>query len=179
MGTNVFPMRAEKLPRLRALLSADEWAHTQAFPSVLRLLLNYSLTDALRAALPRKDALRGLRCRRLLDNESIELDGAQLWSHLNYHLIHLMDALPVARWAERRAGLQQFVHLRALLVDAGELVVRAGIELAADGDLSARAILAGDGGAMRQTRRRWAAFAAERSAKIGHSLEFELLWLVE
>jgi hypothetical protein len=54
VGTNVFPMTAAKIPRLRALVSADEFDHLQAFPSVLRYLQNFTLIDALRAGLPKK-----------------------------------------------------------------------------------------------------------------------------
>jgi hypothetical protein len=37
-GTNTFAMPAEKIPELRELMTPSEWAQTEAFPSVLRLL---------------------------------------------------------------------------------------------------------------------------------------------
>jgi hypothetical protein len=83
-GTNYFPMAAEKVPLLRSLVAADEFAHVQAFPTLVRLLRSHALIDALQRGLDlpslgRKAALRGVRFHRLVDNAPIELTTEQLW----------------------------------------------------------------------------------------------------
>ena len=60
--------------------------------------------------------------------------------HLNYHLIHLMDFLPVADWTTHRGGLQQFCHLHKLLSDAGERRVRIDIDLKAEHRIASHTI---------------------------------------
>ena len=42
VGTNAFPMKAEKLPRLASMLTREEMAQVEAFPSILRLLVHGS-----------------------------------------------------------------------------------------------------------------------------------------
>ncbi|MCP4806365.1 MAG: hypothetical protein GY913_35190 [Proteobacteria bacterium] len=45
-GTNTFAMSADKIPQLQPLMTPFEWAHTEAFPSVLRLLYASGLRAA-------------------------------------------------------------------------------------------------------------------------------------
>ena len=100
VGTNYFPMKAEQMPKLAALTTADEFAHAAAFPSVLRLLLARELLPALRSACARGGAagVSSLKFHRVIDNAPIEFDAAQLFAQLNYQLIHLLDFLPVHDW---------------------------------------------------------------------------------
>jgi hypothetical protein len=236
VATNIFPMTLASLPKLQALLTADEVAHVEAFPAVLRIIQDYTLVDALRANLGRikGGVLRGIRFHRCIDNQLIGLSASQLWVQLNYHLIHvrtrararvyghsvqlstcvracvcrpqLIDFLPVADWRANAPGLQAFASLHALLVDAGELGVRVEVSPMAPGVVGLvggggggggapahssstqpsplAQLLAGGGGggggaheaAMQRARKGAIAFTRERSAKIGHSLDFELLW---
>lgn len=101
-GTNTFAMTAEKIPKLRELMSPFDWAHTEAFPSVLRLLYGGPLREDLRANLHRADALETVRFHRVIDNEPITMSGEDFWIALNYQLIHLVDFLPVANWSANR-----------------------------------------------------------------------------
>ena len=96
VGTHSFPMKKEQMPKLAALTTADEFAHTAAFPSVLRLLLARELLPALRAQAAGGAArVRSLKFHRVIDNAPIEFDSEQLFAQLNYQLIHLLDFLPV------------------------------------------------------------------------------------
>ncbi len=92
-------MDASKIPALRALLTKFEFAHVQAFPSVLRLLYHGVLLDklfAMDAAALRR--ITGLRCHRVIDNAEVELDGKNFWVVLSFQLVHLLDLLPLVSW---------------------------------------------------------------------------------
>lgn len=54
-------MTADKLPALATLLTPDEMAHVEAFPSVLRLLGTYSLLDQLQELVDRGQKERLIR----------------------------------------------------------------------------------------------------------------------
>ena len=93
VGTNIFPMEAEKIPMLASVLTPDEMDHVQAFPSILRIV--GPISAELRAKGPEhKAALQGIRFHRLIDNEVITLSGPQLWVQLNFHLCAPLPALP-------------------------------------------------------------------------------------
>ncbi|MEM7605496.1 MAG: hypothetical protein AAF411_09070 [Myxococcota bacterium] len=97
-GTNTFALGAEKIPALRALLNDEDWAHIEAFPSVLRLLYGRAFRRELDSMGDRVHSIRGLKLHRVIDNAPIELSATQFWEQLNYQLIHLVDFLPVANW---------------------------------------------------------------------------------
>ncbi len=125
-GTNTFAMTADKIPALQPLMSPFDWTHTQAFPSVLRLLYAGPLRQELRANLDRLDALQSIRMHRVIDNQPLTLSADDLWIALNYQLIHLVDFLPVANWA-RNANDTSFILFRDLydlLQRAGKLEAR-------------------------------------------------------
>uniref|UniRef100_A0A7S3W594 Uncharacterized protein n=1 Tax=Emiliania huxleyi TaxID=2903 RepID=A0A7S3W594_EMIHU len=125
VGTNCFPMGAEKLPALRSLLDEEEFAQISAFPSVLRLMVGTDFLSRLEAASEEElGALRGLSCRRVLDNAEVHLSSEQLWAHLNYQLIHLIDFLPATAWQVTFSDYFAvfFVRLHALLQRAGKLL---------------------------------------------------------
>lgn len=98
-GTNTFAMDKAKIPALRALVSAFEWTHIEAFPSVLRLLYAGQLRKELRENLHRPDAIREIRFHRVIDDAPITMSGEDLWIALNYQLIHLVDFMPAANWS--------------------------------------------------------------------------------
>ena len=87
VGTNAFPMSVDKLPQLASMLSAEEMAQVQAFPSILRLLVHGPLLDEL-AHLSATD-VHLIRFHRVLDNVLLELSMPQFWQALNYQLIHV------------------------------------------------------------------------------------------
>ena len=130
VGTNCFPMGLEKLPTLRGLLRAEEFAQIEAFPSVLRLCVHGPLLAELCACEPERlrGALKGLRLHRLLDNAPLELSARQLWVQLNLQLIHAIDFLPPGCW-QRTCGeyfFAIFVRLHSLLTSCGELQAKVG-----------------------------------------------------
>ena len=42
--------------------------------------------------------LKELKYHRVIDNQLLSLRGEQIWVHLNYQLMHLMDFLPAMDW---------------------------------------------------------------------------------
>ena len=58
-----------------------------------------------------------------LDNAEVHLSSEQLWAHLNYQLIHLIDFLPATAWQVTFNDYFAvfFVRLHALLQRAGKL----------------------------------------------------------
>lgn len=120
-GTNTFAMPASLIPDLEALVTPHDWAHIEAFPSVLRLLYDAPLRAELRANLHRLGTLRSIEMRRVIDNVPLTLSADDLWEQLNYQLIHLVDFLPVANWAAHRndTAFILFRDLAALLDAAG------------------------------------------------------------
>jgi hypothetical protein len=122
-GTNTFAMSVDKIPELRALLTAEDWTHVQAFPSVLRLLYGNGLRPELWAQLSQMDALDSVVLHRVIDNAPLTLTAADFWLQLNYQLIHLVDFLPVSNWAAHSndTAFIVFRDLYALLVRANRL----------------------------------------------------------
>lgn len=182
-GTNTFAMSADKIPALRALVSPEEWAQIEAFPSVLRLLYAGALRRELRENLHCADALASISFHRVIDNAPITLSGEQLWIALNYQLIHLVDFLPVANWAAYRNDplFILFRDLYDLLERAGRREARVGYvpgtgprrlegERTGLGGWLTTLIPAGMG-------ERMAAESVTRfSRRIGHSLDYRMGW---
>lgn len=182
-GTNTFAMKADKIPALRALLSDFDWRHVEAFPSVLRLLYARRLRRELRANRHRLDAIESIRLHRVIDNARLTLSGEDLLVQLNYHLIHLVDFLPVANWSAHR-GETSFILFRDLydLLDrSGQKRVRLdytpargprtlrGESLSVGGRLATRIpVRLSEVMAVRSIER--------YSARIGHSLDYEITW---
>ncbi|MBL8018066.1 MAG: hypothetical protein JNM27_00250 [Leptospirales bacterium] len=122
-GTNTFAMGKEKIPRLKPLMSPDEWNHVQAFPSVLRLLYDNALFVELQENAARRDSLKEVHFHRVIDNEPIMMSGKDFWIQLNYQLIHLTDFIPVSNWSAHYAD-SSFILFRKLykfLQDTGKL----------------------------------------------------------
>ena len=80
-------------------MSESDWAHIEAFPSVLRLLYNRGLRQELWTNLDRLDGLEAIHFHRVIDNAPIEMSAEDFWVQLNYQLIHLIDFLPVSNWS--------------------------------------------------------------------------------
>jgi hypothetical protein len=182
-GTNTFAMPAEKIPALRPLMSPFEWTHTEAFPSVLRLLYAGSLRQVLRENLHRAGDLRAIRLHRVIDNAPIELSGEDLWIALNYQLIHLVDFLPVANWGAHQndTSFILFRDLYDLLDRAGqrEAVVRYTPDA---GPRRLHGERLGFGAwlttliPVRASEQMAARSVTRYSERIGHSLDYTLTW---
>jgi hypothetical protein len=123
VGTNVFPMAKNKLPQLESLLSPFEFAHVEAFPSVLRLLAEGSLLDHLTDKVDSLGKLQKLSFHRVLDNALVTMDAEHFWIQLNYQLVHLLDFLPVACWGVNwdEPMMQIFLNLHQFLEKTGKL----------------------------------------------------------
>ena len=182
-GTNTFAMTADKIPALRALMSPEDWKQVEAFPSVLRLLYAGPLRQELRANLHRPDAIASITFHRVIDNEPITLSGQDLWTALNYQLIHLVDFLPVANWSVHQNDTS-FILFR----DLYDLLERAGKREAMVGytPTALPRKLQGepqDVGAWLTTlipvgvsERMAAKSVARFSERIGHSLDYRISW---
>ena len=182
-GTNTFAMGADKIPALKGLLAAHDWAHVEAFPSVLRLLYDLPLRRELRANLSRLSSLREVRFRRVIDNEPIRMSGEDFFIQLNYQLIHLVDFLPVANWP-RYANDSAFILFR----DLYDLLERSGMkatELAYTPAVGSGALDREEQSlAARLTTlipvslsEKMAARAVRGfSARIGHGIDYTLVW---
>jgi hypothetical protein len=182
-GTNTFAMKAEKIPALRALLDDFDWRHVEAFPSVLRLLYDLPLRAELRNNLSRLSRLKSIRLHRVIDNAPIELSAEDFFIQLNYQLIHLVDFLPVANWPVH-ANDTAFILFR----DLYELLGQAGKRAAKLEYTPAhgRRSLGGEKpslGSLLTTlipvplSEKMAARSVRNfSARIGHSMEYALVW---
>ena len=182
-GTNTFAMTPEKIPTLRALMTPFEWTHTEAFPSVLRLLYSGTLRSELRKNAARADALKSIRFHRVIDNAPITLSGEDLWIALNYQLIHLVDFLPVANWTVHQSDTS-FILFR----DLYDLMERAGKRHAkidytpATGPRTLEGERQGLGGWLTTlipvgaSESMASKSVARFSRRIGHSLDYELTW---
>jgi len=167
VGTNYFPMEAKKIPQLAELISPVEMKHVEAFPSVLRLLLSWQLTDELQSKLGALDNLEGIKFHRVIDNQELQLNAEEFWVQLNYQMIHLLDFAPTADW-ESGVGMTVFqvcLGLYDFLTRAGRLEAKVTLD-----PVSAK-------GLVPTIKRRMGIKAIARySAKIGHSLDYELKW---
>ena len=182
-GTNTFAMETEKIPAFRDLVNEFEWTHIEAFPSVLRLLYDQALRQELWENLARIDALDSIRFHRVIDNEPITLSADDFWIQLNFQLIHLIDFLPVSNWAIH-SNDTAFIIFR----DLYELMERAGQRSAKLGytPSGASARLKGEAQSFGAFLTRFipvslsekmAAKSVRRfSERIGHSMNYELIW---
>ena len=182
-GTNTFAMPADKIPALRELMTQPEWAQTEAFPSVLRLLYAGPLRRELRDNIHRAGAIASITFHRVIDNEPITMSGEDFWIALNYQLIHLVDFLPVANWSVHRNDTS-FILFR----DLYDLLERAGrreaiVGYAPTARPRTRVGEPQGAGAWLTTlipvslSERLAAKSVTRfSQRIGHSLDYRIVW---
>ncbi|MEZ4318718.1 MAG: hypothetical protein R3F61_14485 [Myxococcota bacterium] len=180
-GTNTFAMSADKIPQLKPLMTPFEWTHTEAFPSILRLLYAGELRAELRANLHRPDALESIRFHRVIDDAPLTMSGEDLWIALNYQLIHLVDFLPVANWPTHQndTSFILFRDLYDLLQRAGKLEAKVGYT-PAHGPRKPKGEHQGVGGwlvshiPVATSEKMAAASVRKFSERIGHSLAYTL-----
>lgn len=182
-GTNTFAMTADKIPALRKLMAPSEWTQVEAFPSVLRLLYAGPLRRELRDNAHRADAIASITFHRVIDNQPITISGDDLWTALNYQLIHLVDFLPVANWSVHQNDTS-FILFR----DLYDLLQKAGKREAIVGytPTSSPRKLEGEPqgiGAwlttlipVRLSERMAAKSVTRFSERIGHSLDYRITW---
>ena len=181
-GTNTFAMEASKIPALRELITPFEWTHTEAFPSILRLLYAGTLRQELRANAHRADAIESIRMHRVIDNQPIEMSGEDLWIALNYQLIHLVDFMPVANWSVHRndTSFILFRDLYDLMDKAGKRDAfvsyseptgepRQGEKLGLGGWLTTQIPVS-------MSEKMAAKSVTKFSERIGHSLNYDISW---
>lgn len=195
VGTNMFPMALNQRAKLSELVTPDEMAHIEAFPTMLRLISTGPLMDTLEAKSKAELlAISNFECYRLLgadttggskgtsDNAPLTLRGEQFWVHLNYHLVHFLDFLPVEHWKSEatEAPFSIFISLHKLLTRAGKLEAKVDFDIKSavehgseDPSMMSflkKSVMALLGGADKSTRQ----FFWQFSDQIGHSLDFKI-----
>ena len=182
-GTNTFAMEAKKIPTLQSLMVEDEWAHVSSFPSLLRLLYGVELRKELRENLHRLDNLEGIRLHRVIDNERLVMSADEFWVGMNYQLIHLVDFLPVSNWRVHAndTAFIVFRDLYDLLVRAGKLEAKLDYEPATGPRKLTGEQMTIIGRLATMIPVPVSEFMAAKSVnrfsqRIGHSMEYELLW---
>ena len=182
-ATNTFAMEAAKLPKLKALLTDFEATQVEAFPSILRLLYNNGLLEELEQNLHRLGELKALRCHRVIDNEPLTIDAANLWINLNYHLMHFVDFTPAANWSTHRSDplLQMFEKLSSLLDRAGQRQAQVDVTFPAAKTAAVgedRSLFGKFSGMLPPALKLGLARKSiqQYSALAGHSLDYELEW---
>ena len=130
-ATNTFAMKVEKLPSLNNLLTEQEQLHIAAFPSILRLISNIDLLEQLTANIHRLHELQSIRYYRVIDNKQCEMSADDLWVQLNHQLVHFIDFLPAANWANNASDpvLQSFVRISQFLDAANKRVATVGFSM--------------------------------------------------
>lgn len=139
VGTNMFPMPVEKLPKLQSMLTEFEFKHVEAFPGMLRLLLRGRVTRDLNARMqsdPTLKTLNSISFHKVLDNKMMTLSAEDFWVHMNYQLIHMMDFLPTSNWTvnTRDSYFQVFLEIYELLVKTQHLVATVNLDLTSPGE---------------------------------------------
>merc|ERR1719346_778 len=126
VGTNYFPMTVDKIQRLRSLLdpNSKEFMHIEAFPSVLRLLMNGKMLPELLTAGNDVVRLEEVSFQRVMaPHIDLTMSAEDFWVQLNYQLVHLLDFLPASNWNDPNIindpYLKLFQDLRQLLRRGG------------------------------------------------------------
>ncbi len=183
-ATNTFAMEATTIPKLQTLLTEFEFLHISAFPSFLRLMYEPTFFDSILQNKERLSTLKSIRFHRVIDNAIMEMSAEDLWIQLNYHLMHFVDFLPVANWQTHRSDplLQIFIQLSEFLDAVGQRQAQVEFPIPKDGfekpvqeKLSIGSHLSNwvpIGLKMKLATKSIRQF----SARIDHSLDFELLW---
>eukprot|EP00932_Pfiesteria_piscicida_P006869 SRR837773.16840.p3 GENE.SRR837773.16840~~SRR837773.16840.p3 ORF type:complete len:207 (+),score=91.91 SRR837773.16840:96-623(+) len=167
VGTNYFPMDKSKIPKLQSMLTAEEMKHVEAFPSVLRLLLSWRLLEELTPKVGSLSKLKSIKFHRVIDNMDLEMNMEDFWVQLNYQMIHFLDFAPTADWEHgvSQTVFQGCLRLYDFLNKAGQLRAKVIINpVSISGVMPTLKKVVG------------ARVLAGYSAKIGHSLDYELCW---
>lgn len=186
VGTNVFPMTVDKEPKLRAMLTDEEYLHVQAFPSMLRLLYMRGLLADLTKNLGRLDMLKSIHFNRVIDNKAMSMTATELWVHLNYQVCHQLDFLPVSNWMAltSTAFLGVFIDLYNFLEASKKLVAEVKFDLTS-GEKTNEGLPLTLGSLINQhVPNSLAQFLRakqmkDNSKQIGHCLDYQLEWEVE
>jgi len=132
VDTNLFPMKADQIERLKSFLNANEFMHIQAFPSVLRLLYHGKLLPELLAS---EDILRleEISFQRVMaPHIDLKMSAEDFFVQLNFQLMHLVDFLPASNWNDpvvmTDPHLKLFQDLRQLLQKSSRLAAQVGFD---------------------------------------------------
>jgi len=184
VGTNFFPMNAEKIPKLKSLLTPFEFQHIESFPSILRLLVVQDLiTDLMQYNPSQLDTLKSICFYRVIDNAEITMDAHNFWIHLNYQLIHLLDFLPVSNWFVmiEDPTFQAFISLYDFLQHANKLTTKLDFDLSS-GETSAAGLPVTLGSFLNSLvpssmkRKLGTNLIRNYSKNIGHDLTYRIEW---
>ena len=130
------------------------------------------------------DALQSITLHRVIDNEKITLSAEDLWTHLNYQIIHLLDFIPVSNWGAQVSDplFAVFIPLHDVLVRTKKLEAKIDFDLAGEGEPSNAGLPVTVGSVISNIvpsaiKKKISSKAIKKfSAKIGHSLDYQLNW---
>jgi len=185
VGTNSFPMTVDQIPRLKSLLDPNgrEFMHIEAFPSVLRLLMNGKMIPELLNAGNDVLRLEEVSFKRVMaPHIDLTLNAEDFWVQLNYQLMHLLDFLPASNWNDPNVindpYLKLFQDLRQLLQRAGVPEAEVGFNAPTKGGPYGSLIdLEPTAGSEMPESMVWQVFTTsvqEYSREVGHSLEYDI-----
>uniref|UniRef100_A0A7S2SQU8 Uncharacterized protein n=1 Tax=Rhizochromulina marina TaxID=1034831 RepID=A0A7S2SQU8_9STRA len=183
VGTNLFPMAVEKLPKLANMLTEFELRHVEAFPSFLRLLYDDHVLAELRSRDQSK--LKSVEFHRVIDNKLLTLDAEDVWIQLNYQLVHLIDFLPAANWTVQLDDplFLAFIELHATLKQAGQIRAKIDFSLPNPGEKQQDGTPLTLGGLMAKVipkplKKKMGANMIRRYSKLaGHDLGVKVNWV--
>jgi len=191
--TNLFPMKVEQIPRLQSLLypldpSGKEFMHIEAFPSVLRLLVNGKILPELLVIAGEQDVqLEKISFQRVMaPHIDLTMSAEDFWVQLNYQLMHLLDFLPASNWNDPMViadpYLKLFTDLRQLLQQSGRLEAQVGFDAPVRGGPVGSFPKPTAGSRLRSAMSesmKWKLFTEsvdDVSRELGHRLDYKLTW---
>jgi len=182
VGTNIFPMDAEKIPKLKSMLTSFEYKHIAAFPSFIRLITHNKLLPELTKRITELDSLDSITFHRIIDNEPMTFSSEDFWIALNYQVVHMLDFLPATNWKQEIEDplFQQFIELHTFLTKANKLVahVDESIKSPLERDDKGKPISVGMllNKALPKSAKRWGSAQSIKkfSDKIGHNIGYKL-----
>jgi len=182
VATNIFPMEVAKEEKLKTMLTLEEMQHIEAFPSILRLILNWNLLMELKECSSEKlQTLSSISFHRCIDNKRVEMSADAFWVQLNYHVIHFLDFIPAANWklVAGEITLAALQEIYQLLTKTDKLFAKVNLDTKETGTSSLPFGLASIVFNLLPSetlRKKASQSALDFSNKIGHSLDYELTW---
>jgi len=184
IGNNYMPCPADKMEKLESLLTPFEWRHVEAFPAMVRIWDGGKLPEELLSCSPEKlKKIKGIAFHRVCpkhDNKEVYMDADDLWIHLNYQLVHNIDFFPAAFWGEqasRPATEKDDPSLLIFRIYCDELttvlkrVDKMLCNINFEPSISVKGAIPESCSVKRRTAR-W----EKVSAKIGHTLDYNIHW---
>eukprot|EP00924_Labyrinthula_sp_SR-Ha-C_P014001 snap_masked-scaffold_5-processed-gene-20.42-mRNA-1 protein AED:0.04 eAED:0.07 QI:0/-1/0/1/-1/1/1/0/347 len=184
VGTNMFPMEVDKIPKLKGLLTDEEFKQTEAFPSVLRMIYHNRLLKELAEIEDWPQTLKKITFHRVIDNKKLELSKDEFIVAMNYQMVHQLDFLPCSNWCTQIKDpfFQVFIEIHDFLTKFGLLRAEMDQNLSSPSEKNEHGMPLTLGNFIsglvpKALKRNETASSMEsNSSQIAHSLEYTLHW---